>query len=189
MKIKRGFFTKTFIFEEKEAILLSFRPIKECISLWMHEQNKHLPEIKRIADYTYKMPVYKTLTKKDKLAYEQYQYILDCASTISTELSKTKKKRDPYSVLFNQFIPLIAEKYPNLANAFDAILDVAINYSSNIGCDFHQKNFSVKDGELVIRDPFVITDYLTEEYKYTDKKYHYLTGNMYNQRIENVDKA
>lgn len=188
MKIKKGFFTKTFILE-KEAILLSFCPIKECMALWMHEESKHLPEIKRITSYTYTMPVYKTLTKKDRLAYEQYEYILDCASKISTELRTGEKEGDTYSVLFNQFIPLIAEKYPNLANAFGAILDVAINYSSNIKCDFHQKNFSVKDGELVLRDPFVITDYLTEEYKYTDKKYHDLTGNMYNQHIENVDKA
>lgn len=189
MKIKRGFFTKTFIFEEKEAILLSFCPIKECMSLWMHEESKHLPEIKRITAYTYKMPVYKSLTKKDRLAYEQYEYILDCASKISTELRTGEKKGDTYSVLFNQFIPLIAEKYPNLASAFGAILDVAIKYSSNIGCDFHQKNFSVKDGELIIRDPFVIGEYLNEDYRYTDEKYHDLTGNMYNQRIENVDKT
>lgn len=186
MKIKRGFFTKAFVFQ-KETILLSFCPIKECMSLWIHERNKHLPEIERIAAYTYKMPVYKTLTKKDKLAYEQYQYILDsCYEILSALQTETK---DTYSVLSSQFIPLIAAKYPNLADAFNAILDVAINYSSNIKCDFHQKNFSVKDGELVIRDPFVITDYLTEEYKYTDKKYHYLTENVYNQRIENVDKA
>ena len=177
--IKRGRFTKAIIdTENKTVILQSICRLKEAMALWMYRDgNPHLPEIKRIAEYKYVMPLYKNLTKRDKRAWKDFEEITAIKNNYYSEYFRGQRNNFTHDVLL-----LVANDLqkvnPLLADAFHELINCASNYSGFICMDFSKQNFSVDDnGNLILRDIFCTFEQLHDDTEvYSERKYRQLTS-------------
>jgi len=157
VKVKTGQFTHCYIHPNYNYVIMhSDDLLKECYSLWLHEENPHLPEIARIAPYWFIMPKYKNLTKRHKKAYAQYKQLMALSYKMQLTRSKSRYNYD----LIGKFIDVVhTEINETLAEGLQALLDCATNATSNFCFDRKQENYSVdNDGNLILRDIYADLD-------------------------------
>lgn len=149
-KIKKGQFTHCYIFNEQPFVVLhSIDILKECQALWMynHEENPHLPTIKRIHHEWYVMPKYSPLTAKHKTAYAQYKKM------VALQYKFDIPFRSNYYICMKYAQAVKTEIDENVGNALEELLDNGINATDAFCLDLKKVNFSVdENGNLILRD-------------------------------------
>lgn len=154
-KVSKGLFTNAYIFNDY-VVLQSNCIVKECLAIFNHSNNRHLPKIKRLHNDWYIMPKYAPLKAKNKKAYTQFKFMRKLLEKYYTRLYGNiwNKKYYNYDVCCT-FADELKKYDRSLGNAFQSILDTACNGTGFLFLDFAKVNFSVDgNGVLILRDIF-----------------------------------
>lgn len=158
-QIYKGAFTRAYM-GQKHVLLVSNSGIKEGMSLYLNEENKHLPKIERIGEATYIMPRYQTMVGY----HPDYKLLQKAHKKFAPMLYREKHHN---SDAHYQLIAFVATENEVLAEALDALLSCAMSYTSLISFDLSPRNVSVQGETLIIRDVYENLEAI--------RKYHRLT--------------
>lgn len=178
-KVSKGLFTNAYIFNDY-VVLQSNCIVKECLAIFNHSNNRHLPKIKRLYNDWYIMPKYQPLKASNKKAYTQYKFMLELLEKYYKLLYGTVSNKKYYNYdICCAFADELKKYDRSLGNAFQSILDTACNGTNFLLLDFAKVNFSVDDkGVLILRDILADcnkTGYDRDRNKISRKKYKTIT--------------
>jgi len=150
--IGKGMFSKVYRVSEKEVIIKSFCPAKECMALFF-DKSKYFPPIERIDYQEYKMPYYdKVSSLKTTLKPKQYQLYLELRKL---SIPYTTNRYNKLNEWENQFKTIKDKILRN--NLLMAVGELS-NYGQDISFEISPRNVAVKNGNLILLDCFYSSD-------------------------------
>ena len=151
--IGQGAFTKAYLQEDGQVLLVSRCSIKECMSMGWFPDSPLFPKLEMVRrvddDYTEYLMEYlpRSQSLKQNLHADQWQIYKDLKALGCCWISRQEafyKWHDAFNKLKNE----------ELREVMKEALDACANYGSDIGFEISPRNVSVKNGKLILLDCF-----------------------------------
>jgi len=155
-KIGQGAFTKAYLREDNQVLLVSRCPIKEAMALGWFPNVSLFPKIERIkivGDGTshYLMEYLpRPRSLKNNLKPSQWQIYNDLKA-LNPPIRFVSRDSEMFDKWYNAFCTL---KNRSLSNIMLEALNACANYGRDIGFEISPRNVSVKKGKLILLDCF-----------------------------------
>lgn len=164
--IGKGRYSKVFRVGDRVIYYTRGDCSKEVLAMYQYNRMAHLPELirhenitmpSRAVWYVFSSPFYRNVTAKDKSAWELMTKILRVyAGAFNWAYDKGYRGIDLMQVIVG-----VIRGYGSLPHsaikAMEEIVQVSSKCGSDVGFDFHKKNFGVNEyGTLIFRDPVYV---------------------------------
>lgn len=154
--IGQGAFTKAYQLNDKQVLLKSIDPIKECMSLGWFPSSRLFPKLVRLDKGEYVSKLYKKEKSLKKALkpkhYDRYRSLVKLYNKWAW-FSLTLDYGDSYSKWVAAFNSL-EDVY--LKKALLSALDACANYGSDVCFECSPRNVAVDNGNLILLDCFFI---------------------------------
>jgi len=153
--IGQGAFTKAYLREDGQVLLISRDPIKECMALGFFPDSYMFPQIEIVKrldeDYAEYLMDYlpRPSSLKQNLDADQWQIYKDLrALYMNGEIVLRNESLERWHNAFNTL------KNEELREIMIEALDATANYGSDIGFEISPRNVTAQDGKLILLDCF-----------------------------------
>lgn len=153
--IGKGTFSKVYRLNEKEVLIKSNDPVKECMALFI--DSFLLPKITRLDNNDYTMEYFAPVKSlKESLLPAQYELYKELRSL---SVGCVNNSNNLYFEWRKQFETITNE---DVKEDLLQIMDCLADYGSDISFEISPRNVAVKDGKLVLLDCFFLKGHLQQ---------------------------
>lgn len=167
--IGKGLFSKVYKVSEKQVLVKTDDPVKECFALFLSNDYDIFPDYEITENNNEYLCEYypKVKSLKNELLPEHYAIYKELRAL---NIDRSGNRHMYYNKWREQFETVSNETY---REGLIEALDELTNYGSDICFEISPRNVAVKDGKLILLDVFFIQSAADERRQRKSKKHMY----------------
>ena len=155
--VGKGAFSTVYELNEKQVLIKSSDPIKECMSMGWFPDSRLFPKVEYLDSETYVMQKFaKVKSPKSELTEKDYSIYLELRALKTGYVKNSHWANTEWHKQFDTI------KNKRVREALKDALDACCNYGSDINFEISPRNIAVKNGKLILLDCFFSISKLNE---------------------------